>query len=183
MRILTIAVAASLLFSACSRQSSASEKPAPTTTPATNEKPVTETGPAKKLDETKYDHFGAGVTEGTNVKVADVLADPSAYEGKTVRIEGPIEAVCLQKGCWMHVGTEKAFAMVKFKDYGFFVPLDASGRHAVLEGVVAVKQETVAETKHYLEDAGDKEGAAKVTEGRKLVNVMATGVAITKPTK
>lgn len=175
MRILTIAVAASLLFSACSRQSLASEKPAP------SEKSVTETGAAKKLDETKYDHFGAGVTEGTNVAIAAVLADPSAYEGKTVRIEGPIEAVCLKKGCWMHVGTEKSFAMVKFKDYGFFVPLDASGRHAVLEGVVAVKQETVAETKHYLEDAGDKEGAAKVTEGRKLVNVMATGVAITKP--
>jgi len=44
-----------------------------------------------------------------------------------------------------------------------------------------MKQETVEQTKHYLEDAGKHEEAAKVTEGRKLYHFMATGVAISKP--
>ena len=70
--------------------------------------------------------------------------------------------------------------MVKFKDYGFFMPKDASGRTAIVEGTLTMKQETVAETKHYLEDAGKTDEAAKVTEGRKLYHFMASGVAIKK---
>jgi hypothetical protein len=73
--------------------------------------------------------------------------------------------------------------MVKFKDYAFFMPKDASGRTAILEGVVKMKQETIEETRHYLEDAGKHDEAKKVTEGRKILTVMASGVAIAKPAK
>ncbi|MFM1871616.1 MAG: hypothetical protein RL398_1038 [Planctomycetota bacterium] len=138
---------------------------------------------AKKLDTAKYDHFGAGMTEGTNVQVADALKDPAAYDGKTVRLEGVITAVCQTKGCWMHLGSETNPVMVKFKDYAFFMPKDASGRTAILEGVVKMKQETIEETRHYLEDAGKHDEAKKVTEGRKILTVMASGVAIAKPAK
>ncbi len=136
--------------------------------------------PAKKLDEARYDHFGAGMTEGTNVPVAEALADPAKYAGKTVRLEGVITSVCQTKGCWMHLGSEQNPVMVKFKDYAFFVPKNASGRNAVLEGVVTMKQETVEQTRHYLEDAGKHEEAKKITEGRKILTVMASGVAIEK---
>jgi hypothetical protein len=60
------------------------------------------------------------------------------------------------------------------------MPKDASGRLAVVEGQLAFKQETVAETKHYLEDAGKHELATKVTEGRKILRFMADGVALEK---
>lgn len=63
------------------------------------------------------------------------------------------------------------------------MPKDATGRNAVIEGTLTMKQETVEETKHYLEDAGKNEEAAKVTEGRKLYHFMASGVAIQKPAK
>ena len=176
MRILTSAVVLSLLFTACSKESAAKENAAKTPADA---------GVAKKLDETKYDHFGDGVAV-SDVKVvaaADLLKDPAAFEGKTVRVEGPITAVCQTKGCWMHLSSEADPLLIKFKDYGFFMPLDASGRTAVLDGVVKIKQETVEETKHMLEDAGKTEEAAKVTEGRKIPTVVASGVALTKPAK
>jgi hypothetical protein len=83
----------------------------------------------------------------------------------------------------MHLGSQKPPVMVKFKDYGFFVPKDASGRTAIVEGVMAFKQETVEQTRHYLEDAGKHDEAAKITEGRKLYTFMASGVAIEKATR
>ncbi|MBX3462273.1 MAG: DUF4920 domain-containing protein [Planctomycetes bacterium] len=133
-----------------------------------------------KLDEKVYDHFGAGVVEGQTTKLADALKNPDQFTGKTVRLEGAITAVCQTKGCWMHLGDQNPPVMVKFKDYAFFVPKDASGRTAIVEGTMTLKQETVEQTRHYLEDAGKHEEAKKITEGRKLYHLMATGVAIEK---
>jgi hypothetical protein len=136
-----------------------------------------------KFDDKVYDHFGTGIAPGdAPVSIADVQKDPAQYvgKGKTVRLEGPITAVCQTKGCWMHLGTEANPVMVKFKDYAFFMPKDASGRTAVVEGEIVMKQETVEQTRHYLEDAGKKDEAAKVTEGRKILTFTASGVAIKK---
>ena len=143
--------------------------------------------PAKKtkLDEKLYDHFGDGIVEGPATELAEVMKAPDQFTGKTLRLSGPVTAVCQTKGCWMYLGKPDANGtppvMVKFKDYAFFVPKDASGRTAVIEGTMTMKQETVEQTKHYLEDAGKTEEAAKVTEGRKLYLFMASGVAIAKP--
>ena len=167
----------------------AAQTPAPTpVTPATPAPAAPAQGQAPqapaKLDETVYDHFGTGITKGDKpAALADVLKSPEAFTGKPVRIEGPITAVCQTKGCWMHLGDQNPPVMVKFKDYGFFMPKDSSGRTAIVEGTMAMKQETVEQTKHYLEDAGKLDEAAKVTEGRKLYTFMASGVAIQKPAK
>jgi hypothetical protein len=134
----------------------------------------------KKLDEKVWEHFGDGITEGPAVPLADALKKPEDFTGKVVRLEAPITAVCQTKGCWMHLGNQQPPVMVKFKDYGFFVPKDASGRVAIVEGTMTMKQETVEQTRHYLEDAGKHEEAAKVTEGRRLYHFMASGVAIKK---
>ena len=134
-----------------------------------------------KLDEKTYDHFGTGITVGdAPALITTAQRDPVNFVGKIVRLEGPITAICQTKGCWMHLGTEQNPVMVKFKDYAFFMPKDASGRTAIVEGEMKLKQETVEETRHYLEDAGKKDEASKVTEGRKILTFMASGVAIKK---
>ena len=69
---------------------------------------------------------------------------------------------------------------VKFRDYGFFVPKDCKGQSAVLEGTFKVVTTSVAELKHLLEDEGKKEEAAKVTEPKVELSVMADGVALKK---
>ncbi len=140
----------------------------------------------KKLDGTKYDHFGDGITVGAQpMTLRAALAAAEKLDGKTIRVRAPITGVCQVKGCWMNLGEPNKKGnpplFVKFKDYGFFMPKDASGRVAIVEGTMTFQQETVAETKHYLEDAGKHDEAEKVTEGRKLYRFMANGVAIEKP--
>ncbi len=161
MRILLTLPALSALFLLAAQEPQAPQAPA-------------------KLDEKRYDHFGAGIVDGPATDLAEALKSPDQFTGKTVRLTGPITAVCQTKGCWMHLGSQTPPVMVKFKDYAFFVPKDASGRTAIVEGTMTMKQETVEQTRHYLEDAGKHEEAKKVTEGRKLYHFMATGVAIEK---
>jgi hypothetical protein len=135
----------------------------------------------KKLDPALYDHFGTGITEGKATPVAEALANAADFTGKVVRLEGTINEICQTKGCWMYLGDPKNPVMVKFKDYAFFMPKDGAGRTAIVEGTMAMKQETIEQTKHYLEDAGKLEEAKKVTEGRRIYTFMASGVALTKP--
>lgn len=62
--------------------------------------------------------------------------------------------VCPKKGCRVSLeleNGEKAF--VKMKDYGFFVPVAAIGKTVVIDGEVKMKTTSVAELKHYAEDA------------------------------
>lgn len=146
-----------------------------------------EKAPAK-LDPARFDHYGTGITVGDEpMPLAKAMKHAKELDGKTIRLRAPITAVCQTKGCWMHLGKPDANGtppvMVKFKDYAFFMPKDSSGRSAIVEGTMTFQQETVAETKHYLEDAGKHAEAEKVTEGRKVLRFMADGVAIEKPAK
>jgi hypothetical protein len=134
----------------------------------------------KLLDAARHDHFGTGIVEGKNTALADVLANADAHTGKVVRLEGTIHSICQTKGCWMLLGDAPQQVFVKFKDYAFFMPKDGAGRTAIVEGPLAMKQETVEQTRHYLEDAGKHDEAKLVTEGRKIFTVMASGVALQK---
>ncbi len=127
-----------------------------------------------------FDAFGAPIALDGALPVAQVLAAPEDYAGKTIRFEGEIQGVCQTKGCWMQIGTDP-HVFVKFKDYAFFVPKDSSGRKAVLEGVLKVAEISVQEQRHYLEDAGKHEEAKAVTKPVREVTFMASGVAIQKP--
>ena len=134
----------------------------------------------QKLDTKLFDHFGAGITKGVNIALADALKKPEDHVDSKIRLTGQIEGICQTKGCWMQLGKAPERVFVKFTDYAFFVPKDAAGRTAIIEGTMKFRQETVAETKHYLEDAGKHELATKVTEGRKILRFMADGVALEK---
>jgi len=114
------------------------------------------------------------------VSPVDLATNVSNYEGKRVRLQGTISAVCKKKGCWMYVGDGENRVKVRFKDYGFFVPTDCEGRIAILEGEFSLYEMSVSERKHYLEDEGKSEEAAKVTEPKKVPFVMADGVALAK---
>ena len=142
----------------------------------------------KQLDPARHDHFGAGISESKEAPLPldEVMTDPAKFAGKPIRVAGPITGVCQTKGCWMTLGKPAAGNppfLVKFKDYAFFVPKDAAGRDTVIEGELSFMQETVEQTRHYLEDAGKHDEAKNVTEGRKVLKFMASGVAITKPAK
>ena len=101
-----------------------------------------------------YDSFGDEITQESAIGVNDFLAQVSEEES-TYKVKGTIEEVCQMKGCWMTLKNEEgANIRITFKDYGFFVPKDISGREVIIEGTALreVLEEDLA--KHYADDSG-----------------------------
>src|SRR5262245_27583006 len=97
-----------------------------------------------------------------------VLAAPE--DGKLVRLEGTIEAVCRNKGCWLELKQGPRSVHVTFEGYSFFVPKDSMGKACVLEGKVLVKEPAPDDVDHKASE-GAKQAGHKVS-------VEATGVEI-----
>ena len=69
--------------------------------------------------------------------------------------------------------------MVKFKDYGFFMPKDIVGKDVVLDGEATVKETSVKQLKHYAQDAGkSKEEIEKIKTSKKEIIFVAKGVLV-----
>ena len=72
-----------------------------------------------------------------------------------VIIEGEILSSCPMKGCWMRISVEKDTVLVRFKDYGFFVPKSGiEGKSTIINGSLSVDTLSIAQLQHYAEDAG-----------------------------
>lgn len=123
-----------------------------------------------------WDAFGAELAGADPVAVEAVLADPENFAGQRVLLDGVVESVCKQKGCWMTLAAGGRSVRVRFKDYGFFVPLDCEGRRVLAGGEFSLKKLDADETRHYLEDAGKHEEAARVLEGTVECLLIADGV-------
>ena len=148
---------------------------------ATTSRPSEKKIAGSRLDEKIYDHFGDGVAaEGETITLATLAEKSKDLTGKKIRLTGDIKTVCKKKGCWMVLSDDKQEVRIQFRDYGFFMPLDSEGRTAVLEGTFDVSETSVADLKHLLEDEGKPEEAAKVTEPKVEMKVMADGVALKK---
>jgi hypothetical protein len=84
--------------------------------------------------------YGKALTIKDTTKVSDIYANPDAFNGKRVKVQGPIVDVCSEKGCWIALGSDKEFQTIRFKvDDGVIVfPMTAKGSTGVVEGVVTV---------------------------------------------
>lgn len=105
----------------------------------------------------------------------------SLKEGDTlaVKFKSEVKAVCQSKGCWMRMDLGEEEAMVKFKDYGFFMPKDISGQEVIVDGVAFVKEVSVEEQRHYAEDAGKTpDEIASITEPKRTLSFISSGVLI-----
>ena len=97
-----------------------------------------------------------------------------------VKIEGEILSSCPMKGCWMKISVEKDTVLVRFKDYGFFVPKNGiEGKAAVINGNLSVDTLSIAQLQHYAEDAGkSKEEIALISKPQITISFLADGVLI-----
>lgn len=123
--------------------------------------------------------YGSAVTSEGAISIPEMEAkvQDNKYQGK---IKGKVSEVCQEKGCWMkleNANGEKL--MVKFKDYGFFMPKNIVGKEVVLDGEASVNQVSVKQQKHYAEDAGkSKEDIAKIRHPKKEMQFVAKGVLV-----
>lgn len=126
------------------------------------------------------DWYGEKITAdgATNLsEVAQKIPDNGTVDTK---IRAKILDVCPKKGCWLKVQVnDSTTALVKMKDYGFFVPVAAKGKTVVLDGQVKMKNTSVEELRHYAEDAKkSKEEIAAITKPEKQVTVLAKGIVV-----
>jgi hypothetical protein len=126
--------------------------------------------------------YGEQITADGALELKDVAAKldgGSRFDGDT-KIRAKIVDVCPKKGCWLKLEIdENTTAMVKMKDYGFFLPVSAKGKTVVIDGKVELKTTSVAELKHYAEDAKkSKEEIDAIKEPQKEVRVLAKGIVV-----
>ncbi|MGB0880266.1 MAG: DUF4920 domain-containing protein [Polaribacter sp.] len=95
-----------------------------------------------------------------------------------VKFASTIQEVCSKKGCWMKLPlNDSEETMVRFKEYGFFMPLDSKDNEVIVAGKAFIKETSVKELQHYAEDAGkSKEEIAKITSPKKEFSFEANGV-------
>ncbi len=97
-----------------------------------------------------------------------------------IKLRGEILSSCPMKGCWMKISVEKDTVLVRFKDYGFFVPKNGiEGKRTIINGNISVDTLSVAQLQHYAEDAGkSKEEIALITKPEITISFLADGVLI-----
>lgn len=173
---------------ACDKGASKNEPATAATKPAdpsasAAQAPATPTAPATP-PATKATSFGAGIKLAEATPIDKILAEPKAFEGKTVRVEGMITDVCPKRGCWMELAGGQPGQKLRFKvtDGEMVFPMDAKGQHAVAEGVVAVKEMTLEESKEYAayqaKEYGKPYDPASITQPTVVVRIDGTGAEI-----
>ncbi len=126
-------------------------------------------------------HFGANITEDGAKDIAGVISDFNGNDTLDIKVAGVINEVCQAKGCWMTLedGAASTSAFVKFKDYAFFVPKNAGGKKAIVQGKLYGSLTPVDELRHYAEDKGaSKAEIAAITEPEREIKMMVEGVII-----
>lgn len=145
----------------------------------TSEENNTDTAAAEKADNGE---FGASFQAEGVLSYDELLAKMNASDSLLVTVQGKVDAVCQAKGCWMNISSEQANQekmVVKFKDYGFFVPKDIAGREVIMKGKAYREVTTVDELRHLAEDAGKSaEEVAAITDPKVELKFMADGVKL-----
>ncbi|WP_040282423.1 DUF4920 domain-containing protein [Psychroserpens damuponensis] len=169
--ILTLLLAVLLLVS-CKDEKKTNEEVATLETEAQAEiQDVTYASFGKKIASTDALPAKRMAVHYSNMKVGDTI---------DAKMIAKVDEVCQAKGCWMTLDLpDGEEVMVKFKDYGFFMPKDISGKEVVINGKAYVNEVPVDEQRHYAEDGGaSAEEIAKITEPKKTLSFEADGVLL-----
>jgi len=127
--------------------------------------------------------YGKTINKDGAIDVQQLTAKLTADSTYTGKVEGKVVEVCKKKGCFIRVLREGDGdpILVRFKDYGFFMPQDIVGKTVVLEGEAKVREVSVAQQQHFAADAGkDAEEIAKITEPKVDINIIADGVVVVR---
>ena len=149
-------------------------------TPKNDEKDLAQVNDVQE----KYKSYGEQITADNALSAKEMSEKYDALQtGDTItaKFVTTVNSVCKMKGCWMTLDLPDAeeSPMVKFKDYGFFVPKDIEGEKVIVEGIAFIEETSVEDQKHFAEDAGkSKEEIEQITEAKRSPGFLAHGVLI-----
>jgi len=138
---------------------------------------------SKVSNEMEYSSYGDEISSENSLTAEEMEKGYQNLKvGDTVEVSFKTEVneVCKAKGCWMKLdlpGDEDV--MVKFEDYGFFVPKDIDQKDVIVNGKAYITEVSVEEQQHYAEDGGKtKEEIADITQPKRTLSFEANGVLI-----
>jgi len=137
----------------------------------------------EQSQEIAYASFGEEISDAdvfTSKAMAVQYANMTVGDSIDAKMVAKVDEVCQAKGCWMKLDLpDGEQVMVKFKDYGFFMPKDIAGKEVIINGKAYVNEVPVDEQRHYAEDGGaTPEEIAKITEPKRTYSFMADGVLL-----
>lgn len=136
--------------------------------------PVRLSEPVAQTEESET--FGSPLDESVpGVSLRQLVEDSDSYLGKPVKVAVRVAQVCQKKGCFFVAQEGDTSMRVSFKDYGFFVPTDISGRRVVMVGELVARELTAEQAEHFAEDLGESYKAARPG---KVWELVATSVRI-----
>lgn len=132
--------------------------------------------------EMAYQSFGEKISAADVMNATDMaLKYNNLKPGDTVDVKftADVKSVCQSKGCWMRLDMGEDEAMIKFKDYGFFMPKDIAGDKVVVRGKAFIDEMSIEDQRHFAEDAGKSaEEIALITEPKRTLSFTADGVLL-----
>ncbi|MBT8319680.1 MAG: DUF4920 domain-containing protein [Gramella sp.] len=139
-----------------------------------------------EVQQNEFDSFGEKISPENSLTALEMKQKYSALKpGDTIsaKFTTSVLGVCKMKGCWMTLDLPETEEdpMVKFKDYGFFVPKDIEGSEVIVVGIAFIEETSVEDRKHLAKDAGKtSEEIDNITEPSRTFGFLAHGVLIKK---
>ncbi len=136
------------------------------------------------LNAQDWKSFGKELTLKDTTLISTILANPDAFVGKKVLVEGRVVDVCKKRGCWMELASDKEFQSIRVKvnDGEIVFPLEAKGRPALVEGIVEKleisKEQLIKAMKHHAEEQGEPFDSTKITKGKTIYRLKGLGAKI-----
>lgn len=130
--------------------------------------------------------YGNGVTGKDVQKVSEILADPDAFIGQTVRVQGTAVAGCAHRGCWINIASDKEGETIRMqvKDGEIVFPPEIIGETVIAEGVWTANKLTLEQTKAMCAAEARKEGKeydpADVVTCKTAYQISGTGAVVVK---
>ncbi|RYY59384.1 MAG: DUF4920 domain-containing protein [Chitinophagaceae bacterium] len=126
------------------------------------------------------DYYGEKPTTEGAIAIAEIPAKLEKSETVETKVRAKVLDVCPKKGCWVKLQVDDSTtAFVKMKDYAFFLPTAVKGKTVVLDGTAKIKTVSVAELKHYAEDAKkSKAEIDAITQPEKEISFLANGIVV-----
>lgn len=138
------------------------------------------------IDISKYQNFGEEFEISKIISTEEMRKSYQTMEiGDSLEVifKAKVKSICQKKGCWMtlDLGDDNSESFVKFKNYEFFVPMDAIDSDAVVKGMAYKNETSVQDLKHYAEDAGKlQEEINSIVEPKIEYTFIADGVYLKK---
>ena len=123
--------------------------------------------------------YGDSFDISASIPVSALTAQLEGKDTLFATIDGVINQTCPAAGCWLNMRLDSGVQKIT-TDHVFFVPIEGcEGLNAKAKGKAFYDEISVEMLKHYAQEEGKTEAEiAAITEPKKVLNFIATGVMI-----